>query len=131
MKITTLLLFSILIVSCTSDNKYYEKSNVDILNVSISNRTIDIYYSVPLETMYYSSGVDYVFNDKSGKIDLSFVKQKIGTEGNSQIESFLLKNLDDSLKIKEFGINTYIVKIPQAEHLKNLNQNDNIINVVD
>lgn len=113
MKKIILLVFSIIIIiACNNQNDYYNKNNIRLLDIHTENDTIKIYYRVPLETLYYPSGIDYSYNLKNNHIDIGFVRQKIKTKVMVMIESKLVNQHKENNSIKKYHITNYLVKIP-------------------
>lgn len=117
---------SVLIFSC-SNKKYYNKYDVRILNIEARDNALIIYYKVPLETFYYSSGVDYYFK-KSDSLELKFIKEELNTESIKKVSSNLVST---KIEQKLYGVDAYIIKIPNKFTGKNINENKKRIIVVD
>lgn len=66
--------------------------------------------------MYYSSGIDFVYNDDCNQIKIKVVRQRINTISNPMSHSVISKYVVDSVESKELGIVCYIVEIPIEEH---------------
>lgn len=114
LKIKKILVFSFLFVCCNSTNSYYKNSQVNLLFIDNSeSKFILVYYSIPLESIYYSSGIDFFYNYNCNQIEIKVVRQKINTKVDVMLKSSLLKNTEDSLKMNQFGLFSYVVKIPK------------------
>jgi len=107
-RMLTGLVFSFVFLGCTS-SKYYSKNNIELLEFEKQGDVLGIYYKVPLETMYYSSGVDYLYNDFD-KLEIKFVRAKIGSRPKQMVKSSLTK--DKSNNQKEYDLGTYYVEVP-------------------
>lgn len=59
--------------------------------------------------MYYSSGIDYLYND-SDKLEIKFVKAKIESNPKQMIKSTLTKDIKNNQK--KYDIGTYYVEVP-------------------
>jgi len=101
------LVFSVLFFGCTSQH-YYPKDKVELLEVEKQGSLLFIYYKVPMETMYYSSGVDYSYN--KGELEIKIVRAKINSHPKQMVESFLIK--EDNGEQKKYDLGVYYVKIP-------------------
>lgn len=112
-RMLTSLVFSFTFFSCTS-SKYYSENNVELLEFEKQGNVLVIYYKVPLETTYYSSGIDYLYNDFD-KLEIKFVKAKIKSHPEQMIKSSLTKDKKNSQK--EYDLGTYYVEVPY--HFKN------------
>lgn len=102
------LVFSFTFLGCTS-SKYYSKNNVELLEFEKQGNVLGIYYKVPLETMYYSSGIDYLYNDLD-KLEIKFVRAEIRSNSKQMIKSSLTK--DKKNNQKEYDLGTYYVEVP-------------------
>jgi len=95
-----------------NEQSIYPSKKVNIFEIKQDDSNIYIYYTIPLETLYYSSGVDYKYINSFSEIEARFIRQNIKSKKKPKSESILLKNTNDSLRIAKYGINTYLVKIP-------------------
>lgn len=127
-----LIIVSWLFMGCTAkNNAYYPKESVKLQNVITDPEWITIYYTIPLETVYYSPGIDYEYGEDDKQFEISVVRQKLKASTTVMAESKLLKNTKDSVLVKDYGINTYVVKIPNDVHLENKDNDRNSIKVSD
>ena len=106
-RMLTGLVFSFAFLGCTS-SKYYSKNDVELLEFEKQGNVLGIYYKVPLETMYYSSGIDYLYND-SDKLEIKFVRSKIRSHSKQMVKSSLIK---DKKNNREYDLGTYYVEVP-------------------
>ncbi len=102
------LVFSFTFLSCTS-SKYYSKDNVELLEFERQGNVLGIYYKVPLETMYYSSGIDYLYDDFD-KLEIKFVRAEIGSYPKQMVKSSLTR--DKKNNRKKYDLGTYYIEIP-------------------
>ena len=107
-----LLTTSLILLSCNPTNNYYPKEEIKLLEYCVSDNLISILYRAPLESMYYSSGIDYSYNEKCNQIELKFVRERIKSNSIPMLKSILLKNTNDSTRINKYGEYIWIVKIP-------------------
>lgn len=112
----------------TQNNSYYPRESMKLRDVIIDEEWITVYYNLPSETFYYSPGIDYVYREGDKQFEIRVVRQKLKAKLTVMAESELLKNTKDSLLVKDYGINTYVVKIPNDLRL---NTNKNSIKVSD
>lgn len=104
MKKNTIIGFIIALCgSCNSDS-YYSSNQVIIKNHSIENGEHFVTYSVPLETLYYSSGCDVKYNADSTEIILRFIRQKINTKFSGNLESNIVRDSENNIN--------HIIKFP-------------------
>lgn len=131
MKTGMALVASIILMGC-STMKYYPTVKITLQEITKNNSVLSVYYSVPLETMYYSSGIDFVYNKDCNQVVIKVVRQRINTNPKVMLQSVLSRDVVDSTKLKEFGINSYMVEIPIEEHW-NLNNacNKEIVKTAD
>lgn len=131
MKTGMALVASIILMGC-STMKYYPTEKITLQEITKNNSVLSVYYSVPLETMYYSSGIDFVYNKDCNQVVIKVVRQRINTNPKVMLQSVLFRDVVDSTKLKEFGINSYMVEIPIEEHW-NLNNacNKEIVKTAD
>lgn len=113
-------LFSLLNSGCISTvPDYYKKDDVMIINVTSDDNYITIFYEVPIETVYYSSGVNYFYNKSSSKLEIKFIKQDInGKIKDVMVKSVFLKDTKNNVLLKNYGDYTYVVKIPNSNNVQ-------------
>ena len=104
------IIFSFLSFGCS--NKYYKKEQVKLLKLENTKDSIILYYTVPLETIYYSSGIDLYENKITNQNKIRFVRQKINSKIKVNFKSELItnKNILSSLSFK-FYVYKIIVPI--------------------
>lgn len=98
---TTIFLTSIL--GCKK-NSYYNSDLINILSISIEKDFKLIEYTVPLETLFFSSGCEAAYSQDSTKVTLKFIRQKINTPFYGNLKSNLIHN---DIKI------SYILRLPK------------------
>lgn len=115
MKTGMALVASIILMGC-STMRYYPTEKITLQEISKNDSVLSVYYRVPLETMYYSSGIDFVYNKDCSQVVIKVVRQRINTSPKVMLQSVLSRDVVDSTKLKELGINSYMVEIPIEEH---------------
>lgn len=72
-----LLILCLILLGCTSEGKemVYSISELTNIKYTLSEDKIDLEYQAPLETLYYSPGVDYKVSD-DGKLEIKVVRCK-------------------------------------------------------
>src|SRR5258708_28334905 len=82
-------LFSIIVLmaACKSSKEYYQPSEILPIAHFQDSTGNNVVYSIPLETLFYSSGCDISFNNDSSEAKLWFIKQKINTPFRGGIKS--------------------------------------------
>lgn len=63
-------------MGCIS-TEYYPKESIILREIVLNDTSIRIFYSYPMETMYYSKGVDYVYDSACNQIIIKFVRQSV------------------------------------------------------
>jgi len=109
-KLTILFILNTIISfnsSCENINSDYKIENIKIINTRVKDDTLLLCYSIPLETMYYSPGINYSYNKKTKFIEIYVVRQKINSQKRVMVSSKLIEN--DSAMCKK---NYYLIKIP-------------------
>ena len=105
MKKNTLTLLTLIMFSmCNAKNDYYRSNQVIIIKQMMENSEYQIVYSVPLETMYYSSGCDAIYSKDSTEITLHFIRQRINTAFSGNLKSDLIRDKNGRI--------VYIIKFP-------------------
>lgn len=122
-------IFILILLFCFSCNEksFYDKDIVEIYKFEYKEPFIYIYYGVPLETLYFNSGVDCFYNTDTTEIIIKFVRQKINNKPIAMYSSDLLRNLQDTNLINKFGKNGYLVKLPFYKQLKNDNELEKLL----
>lgn len=68
-------------------NEYYEQGQIKIVDVRSGHTNVFVVYREPLESMYFSSGVDIGYNNDSSIATVRFVRHRIRTKISAEIES--------------------------------------------
>jgi len=105
------VLISILFFSC-EEKEYYSPTQINILKSIVEDDSLTIYYKAPLETMYFSSGVDYSYSNDFKTVELKFIREKIGNDTERVLaKSFLVKNeFRFKQKYKEIDVYAFRLK---------------------
>jgi len=72
-----LIILCMVLSGCTSEGKemIYSVSELANIKYTLSEDRIDLEYQAPLETLYYSPGVDYKVSD-GGKLEIKVIRCK-------------------------------------------------------
>jgi hypothetical protein len=109
-------------VSCEKKQEFYKKSDVQLLYSQVGTDSITVIYSTPLETLYYSPGVSYKY-DENGRLIINILRSGISDKSKRGItKSVLVKHISDS-SFNEYPPSSYRVKLPNQLTPKCLDKN--------
>ena len=102
--ITLILVIPMFFFSCLK-REYYLSDQIKILTTNKNDNSTLIEYTVPLETLYFSSGCVTLYNRDTTKVTLRFIRQKNNSKFYGDLKSELVS---DKNKIY------YLIQLPKS-----------------
>jgi hypothetical protein len=96
--------FILVFCGCGNMNEYYSANEIILKNHYKDPAGNCIIYSIPLETLYYSSGYDISYNNDSSEATLGFIRQRINTRFSGSLKSEFIRQNDQL---------NYLIRLPR------------------
>lgn len=122
MKYIFLAIFSFLITGCVGDNKtmHYEISDITDVTYTLDGKLLTLSYILPLETLYYSPGVDISIN----KNDILLTVKRCNINDKCKVDVTSEHSNGNreiiKLEIKKSTSNVYFNQIKRSNSLETL-----------